>query len=164
MRDQENTLRTTDPQILNLKAALETAAAGLSVFPVKVTRGPDGRKRAKPYVKWKAAATTERPKIKSWWHQWPDAVPGAATGGVFVVDLDTGNGRDGEAAYRAFGLNPDAAALSVRTPSGGRHLYFSGEGAEGLTISASGIGPGVDGHRQPAPSNRCHDSVLGMLM
>lgn len=144
MPELNNTKQRNKTQFQNEKAALECAVAGLPVFPVKVTRGPDGKKRAKPLVKWKAAATTDRAQIKTWSSKWPDAVFGVVTGSVFVVDLDKGDGKDGEAAYRALDLDPDDAAFVVRTPSGGFHLYFSGKGAEGLTISGSKIAPGLD--------------------
>jgi hypothetical protein len=151
MFDEKTTKAATAPRSQNLIAALAAANAGLPVFPVRVSKKPDGGKLAKPLTTWKhgglgKAATTDATQIKKWWRKWPDAVPGAATGGVFVVDLDRDEkkGPPGEEAYRDLGLDPDEADLIVLTPSGGRHLYF--DGAEGLTISAgrSGIAPNLD--------------------
>lgn len=138
--------RHTQAQTANLQAALNSAEAGLPVFPVAVTRKANGKKKAKPLVEWGSAATTDLKTVKNWWRRWPDAVPGAATGDVFVVDLDVdpAKGPPGEDAFRALGLDPDDADFIVRTPSGGRHLYF--DKADGLTISAggSGVAPNID--------------------
>lgn len=126
------------PAEANLAAALELAEAGYRVFPV----GPDKM----PRIKWKAGATTDAARVRSWWRKWPDSMPGLPTGqgnGLAVLDLDLKGGKDGAAELARLGL--DVAHLShvaVATPTGGRHLYFRHR--PGLKNSASGIAPGVD--------------------
>ena len=123
----------------NLATALALAEAGLPVFPA----GPDKRPRVKG---WQAKATTNPAALEAFWRRFPDAVPAIPTGarsGVAVLDLDLdqGKGLDGEAALRAAGGLPEAG-LVVRTPRGGRHLYFAHE--EGLTNAAGHLPSGVD--------------------
>ncbi|MEU6959924.1 bifunctional DNA primase/polymerase [Streptomyces chrestomyceticus] len=63
------------------------------------------------------------------------------------IDLDTKNGADGLTALRLlaaqhhFALPP---TVTVRTPSGGRHLYFSGPPAPPVPNSAGRLAPGID--------------------
>jgi len=69
---------------------------------------------------------------------------GVATGpsNLIVVDLDVKHGHDGIAEWQHLQLEhgPAPVTFSVRTKSGGRHLYF-----EGLCrCSAGKIAPGVD--------------------
>jgi hypothetical protein len=72
-------------------------------------------------------ASTDPEQIRAWWLQWPDANIAAAMGrGVFCIDVDTKNGRDGRATLAELedenGKLPDTP--KSRTPSGGAHLYF----------------------------------------
>ncbi|MEM9910283.1 MAG: AAA family ATPase [Pseudomonadota bacterium] len=126
----------------NRAAALAAAAAGFRVFPVTVKHKQDGSKYTKPRVAWGSLASTDPDQIRLWWRKWPDAVPGMATGDVFVVDLDDKDGKNGTAEYRKLGLDPDDAWALVRTPTGGQHLYFNG--VDNLTISGSKAAPGID--------------------
>jgi hypothetical protein len=67
------------------------AAAGISVFPVRVIQGPDGRWKKRPAIKgWKDAATTDPDQIRKWWREFPEAVPGLELGrvGLVVIDAD----------------------------------------------------------------------------
>lgn len=72
-------------------------------------------------------ATADPAQIAAWQKQWPEANWAVACGpsGLAVVDID---GPEGEASWAEFecvhGLAPDT--LIVRTPSGGRHIYFEG--------------------------------------
>lgn len=122
----------------NLQAALDLAGAGFPVFPVNQAK--------RPLVKWKAAATTDLGQIRRWFAKWPDAMPAIPTGeasGLAVLDLDRKDGKDGAAAIKALGFDPDTLSpVMVETPSGGGHLIF--RHAPGLRSSAGQIGPGVD--------------------
>lgn len=69
---------------------------------------------------------------------------GSRSGGLVVLDLDVKGGHDGPGALRAlearWGALPET--LTVRTPSGGTHLYFRHTGK--FQSNASKIGPGID--------------------
>jgi hypothetical protein len=84
-----NQLRNLDA--LNLKIALDHAAAEIAVFPVIVVQGPDGRWKKRPAIKgWRDAATTDPDRIREWWSQFSKAVPGIELGraGLVVIDAD----------------------------------------------------------------------------
>lgn len=74
------------------------------------------------------AASTDPQRVMAWWRRWPMANIGVPTGGVsgvVVVDVDV-HGNDGHASYRRAaraGLLGTPLAV-VRTPTGGRHVYF----------------------------------------
>lgn len=124
----------------NLQAALDHAEAGFAVFPARAAN-------KRPHVKdWQTIATTDPAQIRRWWKKWPDAMPAILTGrrnGVAVLDLDLKDGKDGGAALRALGIDPDTlSTCTVATPSGGRHLYF--RWPEGMGNSPAGLPAGVD--------------------
>lgn len=116
----------------SLDIALADTARGWYVFPVI-----PGTKR--PAVKWHDAATTDAEQVATWFTgDHADSLVGIHTGksGLVVVDVDRKNGKDGDAALRAAGINPDDHdTLTMQTPSGGYHLYYTApEGAE-LTVA-----------------------------
>lgn len=87
------------------------------------------------------------------WQTWAGELPpgnyGIKTGaasGAWVLDLDTKDGKDGVAALdaymreRGFAL-PDT--LTVRTPNGGKHLFFTWSAAHPVG-NRTGVLPGVD--------------------
>jgi hypothetical protein len=102
-------------------AAALLAAAGLPVFPCAV-----GHKR--PLTRHGFHdATADPDQVASWWHRWPEANIGVATGcGIDVLDVDRHTDRTGFPAlarlHRA-GLTLGWIA-TVRSPSGGLHLYY----------------------------------------
>lgn len=123
----------------NLATALDWARAGFPVFPA----GPDKR----PLVSgWQARATTDKAKIRRWWHKYPDAMPALPMGRrskLFALDVDRKNGKDGFAALRDLGHDPAALSpASGTTPSGGQHSIFRWR--EGMGNSAEGLPVGVD--------------------
>lgn len=73
------------------------------------------------------AATTDTETIRKWWKKWPDANIAAAMGdGIYAIDVDVKNGRDGEAGLTEL-CNGEAhlpPTLSQDTPSGGKHFFF----------------------------------------
>ncbi|MFN3844501.1 MAG: bifunctional DNA primase/polymerase [Paracoccaceae bacterium] len=125
----------------NLKAALTLASQGFAIFPAD-----PAAKTPMPGCRWKDEASNDPATIKQWWKKWPEAMPAVPTGkrnGFSVVDLDQRDGKDGEATYRALGLDPEAAALIVRTGGGGLHLYF--DHADGVRNTQGDKGrPGLD--------------------
>ena len=126
-------------------AALDYAALGWAVFPCSpINKQPLIEHGFK-------AASTDPETIKAWFRKWPNAMLAVATGaasGVVVLDVDRDDekGLHGEASLAGLlngaSLPPDLTA--VRTPRGGRHIYF--RYPEGVTIrnSAGKLGPGLD--------------------
>lgn len=115
-----------------VEAALAWAARGFRVFPLR-----DNGKRP-VWEGWTETATSDPDTIRSWW-EGTDYNIGVLTTGLLGVDLDMKEGRDGLAAWRALGGPEDT--LTVRTPSGGLHLYFWGAD---VRLSAGALGAGVD--------------------
>lgn len=107
------------------KAAIELATAGIPVFPVEV----NGKKPVTPNGFYDA--TTDLAQIADWWGRADYNVafsPG--TVGLFVVDTDPGAELPRE-------LTP---TYTVKTPRGGNHFYYEGEGP----TTASKVGNHVD--------------------
>lgn len=100
-----------------LDSALNYLHRGLSVIPVK----PD----KKPFIKWeefqRRRPTAE--EVREWWGKFPAAMIGIPTGtvsGVSVIDIDEDEGREEISRFV-----PDSLLMpTVKTPSGGQHLYF----------------------------------------
>lgn len=128
-----------------LTAALDAAALGWSVFPLR-----PGQKRpalhgvehcpalgdcAGGHRKWEDRATSDPDRIRRAWDRLPFNV-GIATGpsNLVVVDLDVPKGKSGSDApggadtFKALcerAGQPIPVTLAVRTPTGGSHLYFT---------------------------------------
>ncbi len=106
-----------------IAAALECAAQGHPVFPVK-----PGRKEPLT-VHGLHDATTDPEIIRAWWRDCPGANIGMPTGSTSsdVLDIDNhgedGNGFGALRRIRDAGLATGAHRL-VQTPRGGLHLYF----------------------------------------
>ena len=127
-----------------LEAALGYAARGIPVYPVhwprpgpsrgslacSCPRGPACDRPAKhPLLRHGVKdATTDPDRIRGWWHRWPQANVGLATGICFdALDID---GPAGLAALRQL---PGAAGLRlpgplVATGGGGWHHWFTPTG------------------------------------
>ena len=121
------------------KAALQWAAQGFYVFPcVK------GRKE--PAVgDWENWATIDPAKIDAHWSTYPDNNLGIALGpsGSTVIDVDPPLGEASLAALTAHeGVLPDT--FITRTPRGGRHLWFDGNGPTSVGTDKRGLGPKID--------------------
>ncbi|MCQ6245243.1 bifunctional DNA primase/polymerase [Streptomyces malaysiensis] len=136
---------THDARSALLRAAMDAAERGWHVFPLR-----PGTKRpalhgeascprtgecAAGHRKWEQRATTDPDRIQSAWSRAPFNV-GIATGpsGLVVVDLDMPKPEDdadtpsGVTSFEALCERAGQAVpatLTVRTPSGGRHLYFT---------------------------------------
>ena len=135
-----------------LNAALQYAAMGLRIFPVKHgTKGAPIKEGGKVIgsgqllKSWKTEATTQENTIKAWWQKWPDADVCIVTGGgLTVVDLDVkhppASGEDTLIDWQMQnGFFP--MTRECRTGSGGKHLYFW---TSGTFKSRNGFMPGVD--------------------
>lgn len=115
--------------------ALAWAARGYRVFPLS----PNSRVPLFPDWDWSVNATTDERLIRLWWGAEPEANIGCCTGsGTLVIDIDVKHGGRGLETYTEHGGSFDT--LTVRTTTGGWHLYFLGEGRN----SSRRLGPGVD--------------------
>ena len=102
-----------------LQAALNYAARGFSVIPIKP-------KNKKPFIKWepyqKQRATEE--EIRKWWTKWPAAMIGIVTGNISkidVMDTDTQEADDELQTY----LSDSLICPTQRTPGEGKHYLFT---------------------------------------
>lgn len=120
-----------------LLSALAWAERGYRVFPLRTY----GKKPIIP--EFQHEASTDVGKIFGWWHD-PETGKelnynvGVLTTDMVVVDLDEKEDRNGILNYEQLGGTFET--LTVRTPSGGLHLYFNGPDS-GLRV---GVWPGVD--------------------
>jgi hypothetical protein len=117
--------------------ALRLAASGWPVFPCK-----PGAKVPATTHGFKDASTNPE-TIRWWWRRMPNANLAIATGApsVDVLDVDIKAGPDGMVALerlRAAGIASGELG-TVRTPSGGMHLYFRGTRQGNGSIARHGI-------------------------
>ncbi len=117
-----------------IDAAIGYAKKGIPVFPLE----PGGKE---PMVAGGfKSATTDESKIRAWWTANPTANIGAACRGFDVLDVDDG----GEDTLLKFPPLPETA--EVKTPSGGRHIYFkSGKRLKNAVKFLSGLDYRADG-------------------
>ena len=119
---------------------------GFSVFPCR--EKPQGDKKAKsPYTNrgYKDASRDDE-QIRSWWHSFPNAMIGVPTGrenGIFVVDIDVGPHKNGEASFNELGIG-DPHTCQTITMSGGRHLIFAYPAECELKNTTGELGKDID--------------------
>lgn len=112
----------------------------IPVFPVGTNKSPLVRK-------WEAAATVDPLTIAGWEQSYPNCMWGVPPGrsDLVVIDLDNHEGgADGRKSFEQYleaNNLPLTATYTVKTPSGGLHLYYRYAG--GLR-SRNGVLPGVD--------------------
>lgn len=147
-----------------LSAALAAAARGWPVIPLRPGRKypalhgedacPGTGDCAGGHRKFEQRATTDPERIRRCWAAGPYNV-GIATGpaGLLVVDLDTLKPKDkkgtpdGVASFLALCERAGQAVpttRTIRTPSGGRHLYFTAPAGVRLGSSKGTLAPKID--------------------
>ncbi|MGW5006638.1 bifunctional DNA primase/polymerase [Streptomyces parvulus] len=147
-----------------MRVALAAAQRGWHVFPLRpgtkrpALHGESACPRTGPctggHRKWEDRATTDPDRIRAAWERAPFNV-GIATGpsGLLVVDLDvpkTNSSTDapcGAATFKALCERTGQAVpctRTVRTASGGQHLYFTAPAAVRLHNTAGTLAPLVD--------------------
>jgi hypothetical protein len=107
------------------QAAIDCARRGLPVIPCW-----PGTK--KPRVRWQGRRLATLEEVEEWWTQNPDdniaIVPADldSDGGCLVIDLDNKAAANGVALWERLKAEhgPVDETFTVRTPSGGFHLYF----------------------------------------
>lgn len=118
------------------------AADGYHVFPV--TPGA----KTPLHAGWQSEATTDVEKVAALWGgHVPEPNIGIRTGGeFFVIDLDVKNGVPGVTNWETLMSDHGGVMLTrtVRTPSGGLHLYFAKPSQLIVPNSAGKIAPGID--------------------
>lgn len=119
-----------------MRAALDYAALGWAVFPVHgIVEGgcdcgaPDCSSPGKHPLTRRGLknATTDSRVVAAWWKRWPAANVALATGGasgVVVIDVDLPQGDHSLAKLLEAGYELPKTS-SVRTGSGGLHLYYA---------------------------------------
>lgn len=144
-----------------LENALEAAARGYAVFPISVNkipsiRSPHQRGHKCPGMHACGAAghgvgdaTTEPDLIEFLFDQAPRAAGyGVACGQKLIgLDLDRKNGVDGVATLKQLGAEHGfevPRTMTVCTPSGGFHLWFTVPAGTVVPNSVGRVGPGID--------------------
>ncbi|MEV6840963.1 bifunctional DNA primase/polymerase [Streptomyces sp. NPDC051133] len=149
-----------------LSAALAAAARGWRIHPLRpgskasALHGehacPHTGECTSGHVKWEQRATTDPDRIRAAWSAGAFNI-GIATGpsGLVVVDLDipkqnsqgSADAPDGATTLSALceraGV-PWPTTYTVRTPSGGMHLYFTSPPGVRLPCTAKTVAPNVD--------------------
>lgn len=125
-----------------VEAAIAWARRGFPVFPCFPDEPghPANAKRAKKptEVGWTEWATTDEALIRSLWGTNEFNI-GCLTTNMLVVDVDTKPGKDGWASWcRLHGVFD---TLTVRTPSGGFHVYYAGAN---VALNQGALGDGLD--------------------
>ncbi|MGW6462122.1 bifunctional DNA primase/polymerase [Streptomyces sp. NPDC055078] len=159
---------THDRKAALLHAALDTAARGWAVFPLRPgskrpalhseARCPRTGTCATGHQKWEDRATTDPDRIRRAWSTAPYNL-GIATGpsGLVVVDLDMPKQNDkskgekgtpdGVTAFTALcerAGHAVPATRTIRTAGGGQHLYFTAPRGIRLSNTAGRLAPLVD--------------------
>lgn len=127
----------------SLDQALYLAARGFYVGPL-IANGkipPQG-------TEWQKVSTVDFDVIKTMFHDpymgWGQVINlmcDPYKSGFCVIDLDNKNGKNGSVEWKRLLAGRECRTFTVRTPSGGFHLYFK---ATGYTNSAGAIAPGID--------------------
>ncbi|MFF7447172.1 MULTISPECIES: bifunctional DNA primase/polymerase [unclassified Streptomyces] len=157
--------QATPPTLLS--AALGAAARGWYVFPLRPSskqpalHGADRCRTtgdcADGHLKWEQRASTDPRRIALCWETYPANVA-IATGpsGLVVVDLDVPKEKSGKGSSDTpSGVSsflalceragqPWPSTYTVRTPSGGMHLYFTAPPGARLTNTAGMLAPLFD--------------------
>ncbi len=108
--------------------ALDCAALGLSVFPIR-------ERDKRPAINgWQTEATQDTGKIERWWTENPlyniGIACGSASGGLVVIDLDidSAKGKDGTKRLTEWlqsqGQSGVIDTAIVSTGRGGKHIYY----------------------------------------
>lgn len=132
-------------------AAFACSQFGWRVFPLRTDTGTP------VFTEWPERATTDTDQIQQWWTgNYARCGVGIATGpesGIWVLDIDVKDA-DGFSSLRELTranggtVESFTSTMTVRTPSGGAHVYFRWDEASGteggIRNSAKALAPGLD--------------------
>lgn len=133
-----------------LEHALAHAAAGRPVFPLRA----GSKKPPAEMEHWPDKATCDPETVRGWFSEGDCNIGfycgrrGAGTGAYLAVDIDPRHG--GDRTFEELDQNPMhegfPATMTVRTPSGGRHLIYTVDAPLATTTGklGAGLGPGLD--------------------
>lgn len=101
---------------------------------------------------WREASTTNPETIKKWficlitgWQQDVNIGIDCGKSGVTVVDVDTKAGKKGRETYEKLDKKHGwPETFTIKTPSGGLHLYYTGGGFRNTQGDHGGLGAGID--------------------
>lgn len=140
-------VRPAKPAVSPVRHALALARAGYFLAPVRLRRGPDGRK-VPDYLglSWLTLSTRTETTIRQWARRYGQDLSFLVDCGasdIVVIDLDLVPGvKDGTKMWAELGL-PDSCEFAVDTPSGGQHRYWR-QPDQPVPNSIEAIGPGID--------------------
>lgn len=139
------------PDPSSLDGFLRLAAHGYHLAPIRIRRGPDGRKRTTYFRErgagWGEAATTDPDQITRWWRRYgPDCgfLIACVPSELVVIDLDLKPAAEVDAVSWWAREGLPIGSMRVDTPSGGQHLYFRQRKTDPIPNSTGAIAPGVD--------------------
>jgi hypothetical protein len=142
LQPEINTPPEPEPRVASAKRrqkmALVMAAEGFRIFPCKASS-------KEPACMWQRDATTDPAVIREWFKANPDMNYGVSMDEThFVLDLDCKKGKDGQNDLEVLEIsNGDLPnTLRIRTPSGGYHVYFTGNAAN--SVGKKELGGGID--------------------
>ena len=96
---------------------------------------------------WEEVATTDTDLIKQWFRSDPEMNYGCVAGqNGFILDIDVKDADGYDTAARLLGISRgelDRVTFSVKTPSGGEHLYFTADKVYSNTVKTA-LGEGLD--------------------
>jgi hypothetical protein len=142
--------------------ALGYAARGWSVFPC----GWQGDRRKYPLTKHGFLNASRDPiVVQEWWHRWPNANVGLATGAVSgfdALDIDPRHGGDESLADLQVEHGPLPVTIRAITGGGGNHVLFRHR--SGMSNSRGELPVGIDvrgdgGYILAAPSTHPNGRV-----
>lgn len=121
-----------------LTYALAWAERGFRVFPLR-------RGSKKPAIKdwdWRVGASNDLKTVADWWRDGRSWNIGVLAENLIVLDPDVKRGKRGIESLLSLDLDfADLDTLTVRTPSGGKHLYYAGPNR---SLSAGRLPPDID--------------------
>lgn len=104
---------------------------------------PISEKTLKPLKGWQKVSSNDPDKIRAWRERWPRGLFGVDCGksGLTVLDIDKKGGKDGDNPLASLQFENELLpeTLTVKTPSGGRHLYFYGKTRNRVALKAPGL-------------------------
>lgn len=119
---------------------------GLPIFPCN-PGFIDPKKNKTPLVSGGfKAATTDIGVVSTWWDKFPDAAIGVPTGyvsGIVAIDIDVREDKNGENSLAQTRYVFDSS-WQVKTPTGGRHIFFKHPGVHVNNKAGNFLGEGVD--------------------